>query len=996
MLRRHFTMRHRSHLVARLFALTLLALMPMLAIGGSGASASMPPSAPTQQREAVVIFRVYFNSMAERNWLATEFGADEHQTLGGYLTFTANQQLHDTIKGLGFRVEIDEEATRQINIVVNTPSVPGTFYGGYRTVEEMESFLDQKVAANPTLAEKVDIGDSWCKLNPGQCTQPNSWNGFDLWVLRITNRNIPGPKPIFWYDSGIHSREIATPEVAMRFIDYLLNNYNGVADARWLVDHHEIWVMPMLNPDGHHMVEAGGNNPFMQRKNGNRTLCSTWPPPGIGIDLNRNFPTFWGCCGGSSGAACSETYRGPSAASEPETQAVVAKIRQVFPDQRGPNNGDPAPLDATGIAQSMHSVANLNLYPWGWTNTDSPNHADLDNIARHMSAPNAFPPGNNYDPCQPGECLYNVDGDSFDFQYGELGIPGYTTELSGGSFFPPYTQVESIWNENRGMLLYMAKIARTPYLLTRGPDTANPATNPMTTTQGSPVALTATMNYVWNRGSENNRYTQNVGGAEYYIGTPPWAGGTGIPMQAVDGAFDEQTEPVQATIDTSTIPPGTYVIYVRGRGVNDYGGLGSWGAFTATWLTVTSGGGSTPTVVPATSTPGGATATATVSCAVTTVDVAIVDFAFNPQVVTVAPGSTVRWTNNGQAPHTSTSTTALWDSGTLNTGQQFSYTFTTPGTYQYICTIHPSMTGTVIVSGGCPTATVVVPTLPATATRTPTSPASTSTRTITALPATNTVGVPPPTNTRTPVPATGTAGVATSSATSMATIPVGTGTAMATSTTMATATPCTLTFTDVPPTDPFYADIRCLACRGIISGYADGTFRPYNSITRGQIAKMVSNAAGFTEPVGGQTYEDVLPTNTFYEWIERLSSRGHMGGYPCGQRTTEPCNPPENRPYFRPVENATRGQLSKIVSNAAGFTEPVTGQFYTDVEESNPFYVEIMRLTQRGVMSGYPCGGPGEPCDPQNRPYFRWANPVTRGQASKIVANAFYPNCQTP
>jgi carboxypeptidase T len=872
-------MRHRSHLVARLFALTLLALMPMLAIGGSAASAGTPPSAPTQQREPIVIFRVYFNSMAERDWLASEFGADEHQTLDGYLTFTANQQLHDTIKGLGFRVEIDEEATRQINIVVNTPSAPGTFYGGYRTVEEMQTFLDQKVSANPLLAEKVDIGDSWCKLNPGQCTQPNAWNGYDLWVLRITNRNIPGPKPVFWYDSGIHSREIATPEVAMRFIDYLLNNYNSVADARWLVDHHEIWVMPMLNPDGHHMVEAGGNSPFSQRKNANRTLCANWPPPGIGIDLNRNFPTFWGCCGGSSGSPCSETYRGPTAGSEPETQAVVAKIRQLFPDQRGPNNGDPAPLNAMGIAQSMHSVANLNLYPWGWTNTDSPNHADLDNIARHMSAPNAFPPGNNYDPCQPGECLYNVDGDSFDFQYGELGIAGYTTELSGGTFYPPYTQVDSIFNENRGMLLYMAKIARTPYLLTRGPDAANPATNPMTTTQGSLVDLTATMNYVWARGTESNRYVQNVGGAEYYIGTPPWAGGTGIPMQAVDGAYDEQTEPVQATIDTATIPPGTYVVYVRGRGVNDYGGLGSWGAFTATWLTVTPGGGSTPTAV---------------------------------------------------ATLTRTATSVV-----------------------------PTRTSTAIPSA---TSTIGVP------------PSSTATM----PPATGTI-VPP---TMTSMPPTGTS--------------VSTGTVIPSETARATATACTVTFTDVPPTDPFWTNIRCLACRGIVSGYADGTFRPYNNITRGQIAKIVSNAAGFQEPVSGQRYEDVLPTNTFYEWIERLSQRGHMGGYPCGERGSEPCIQPDNRPYFRPTEDATRGQLSKIVSNAAGYNDPVSGVFYADVDESNPFYVEVMRLTGRGVMSGYPCGGEGEPCDPQNRPYFRWGNPVTRGQASKIVANTFYPNCVTP
>jgi hypothetical protein len=183
----------------------------------------------------------------------------------------------------------------------------------------------------------------------------------------------------------------------------------------------------------------------------------------------------------------------------------------------------------------------------------------------------------------------------------------------------------------------------------------------------------------------------------------------------------------------------------------------------------------------------------------------------------------------------------------------------------------------------------------------------------------------------------------------------------------------------------------------MISGYADGTFRPGNDITRGQIAKMVSNAAGFQEPVGGQTFEDVPIGSPFYEFIERLYTRGHMGGYPCGLRETEPCVPPLNRPYFRPNENATRGQISKIVSNAAGFQEPVSGQFYADVTTDNPFYSEIMRLTNRFVMSGYPCGQlPHEPCDSENRPYFRWGNTVTRGQASKIVSNTFFPGCQIP
>jgi hypothetical protein len=220
----------------------------------------------------------------------------------------------------------------------------------------------------------------------------------------------------------------------------------------------------------------------------------------------------------------------------------------------------------------------------------------------------------------------------------------------------------------------------------------------------------------------------------------------------------------------------------------------------------------------------------------------------------------------------------------------------------------------------------------------------------------------------------------------------------------ATATPtvCNITFSDVPPEDTFYVFIRCLACREIIGGYADGTFRPNNNITRGQIAKMVSNSAGFQEPIDGETYEDVPFGSPFYVFIERLSRRGHMGGYPCGLRDIEPCNPPENRPYFRPNENATRGQISKIVSNAANIQDPVSGIFYTDVEEDNPFYVEIMRLTGRNVMSGYPCGGVNpqtgqpEPCDAGQRPYFRWGNFVTRGQASKIVANTFFPGCEAP
>ena len=214
--------------------------------------------------------------------------------------------------------------------------------------------------------------------------------------------------------------------------------------------------------------------------------------------------------------------------------------------------------------------------------------------------------------------------------------------------------------------------------------------------------------------------------------------------------------------------------------------------------------------------------------------------------------------------------------------------------------------------------------------------------------------------------------------------------------TTATPTACSLQFSDVSPDNAFYPFIRCMACRGIISGYGDGTFRPGIDITRGQIAKIVSNAAELNGDAGAQTFEDVPATNPFYLWVDRLSRRGYMAGYPCGTNPQEPCIEPLNRPYFRPANNATRAQLSKIVSNTAGLAGVPTGTLYADVHDNHPFYAWVMRLSQLSVLSGYTCGGPGEPCDDQNRPYFRPNNNVTRGQSSKVVANTFLMDCPTP
>jgi hypothetical protein len=950
-------------------------------------------SVPIAAAGDALVMRVYFRDLAERDRLATELAADEVSTLGNYITVTRDQALFDSLKARGLRVEVDREATKQ----VNDPNIfakdgSDTFYNGYHTVEEIYGFLDQKVTDFPNLAEKIDIGDSWCKTHPGICTRPNTWGGFDLYVLHITNRSIPGPKPVFWYDAGIHSREIATPEVAMRFIDYLLNGYNTDADARWIVDYQDLWIMPTLNPDGHHMNESNGQgSPTLHRKNADQDDgCNTYDQ--FGTDINRNFDFQWGCCGGSSPDPCSDIYRGPSPNSEDETQAVAAKISALIPDQRGPQESDPAPITTTGTLINMHSNARQNLYPWGYTTSYAPNRTDLRNIGRHMSSPQVVPPGNGYEYCQNVECLYIVDGDEKNWAYGELGIPAYSLELTGNSFFPPYACIDNgypglcsdssvgstgIWQQNRGALLYHAKIARTPYLLTRGPDANNSPSVPITVTQGDPAVVTATMNYNWRGAIDNqvNAYLQNVAAAEYYIDTPPWAGGTAQPMNATDGTFDSPTENVDASVPTGSLSLGRHVVFMRGRGVTDYEGFQSWGPISAVFLDVVPTGGSTstptstaiattaPTNTPTStpSTPGPATATPTGTA------------------IPTSPAGSVTATPTFPSP----------PCGALP--QTSSASCSSPSTYNYSFTFYvesgcSSATGTATltfevaeVSGG-PFTTFDQQARPVTFPHGPTYVTFSGTLTETNIPAQyNYFRVNFASNVI-PNAYAQTAG----------------GALCGTGTPTPSPTVCPITFTDVPVGSTFYEFIRCLACTGIINGYPDGTFKPNNNVTRGQLSKIVSNSAGFSDPAT-QMFEDVAPGSTFFDFIGRLAVRGYISGYACGG-IGEPCVPPGNLPYFRPNANATRGQISKIVSNAAGFQDPVTGQTFQDVPPGSTFYDFIERLASRGVMSGYPCGSvPTEPCvPPDNRPYFRPSNNATRGQTSKIVANTFFPDCNPP
>jgi photosystem II stability/assembly factor-like uncharacterized protein len=271
-----------------------------------------------------------------------------------------------------------------------------------------------------------------------------------------------------------------------------------------------------------------------------------------------------------------------------------------------------------------------------------------------------------------------------------------------------------------------------------------------------------------------------------------------------------------------------------------------------------------------------------------------------------------------------------------------------------------------------PTATTrtVASTATATATRRSVSATATATPTRRTIPATATATTRRATVTSTATAATGTVPLApTSTPTAMNTpalTPVSSDTPIPTGGT----TECSVAFSDVPEGSTFHAYVRCLACLNVLNGYSDGTFQPQGNITRGQLSKLVSNAAGYSENVSGQTFSDVPPGSPFYTYVERIASRGIISGYGDGT--------------FRAGEPASRGQIAKIVANAARLSGAVSGQTFSDVPPGSSFYPFIERLSARNVIGGYQDGT------------FRSSEPATRGQVSKIIANTFFPNCQAP
>ena len=171
-------------------------------------------------------------------------------------------------------------------------------------------------------------------------------------------------------------------------------------------------------------------------------------------------------------------------------------------------------------------------------------------------------------------------------------------------------------------------------------------------------------------------------------------------------------------------------------------------------------------------------------------------------------------------------------------------------------------------------------------------------------------------------------------------------------------------FSDVPRDFWAFVPIDYLAAHGIVSGYADGTFRPYNNATRGQFSKMIVAAEEWPIVLPARpTFSDVPANNPFYGVIETAYAHGVISGYADGT--------------FRPNNNITRGQISKLITLAEAWPlDPPAAPSFNDVPPGSAFYPFVEAVATRAVASGYADGT------------FRPNTNATRAQLSKMLYNA--------
>ncbi len=272
----------------------------------------------------------------------------------------------------------------------------------YKTPDEVEQILRQLAERYPELAQLESIGQSS--------------EGRDIWALKISDdvASDDASEPAVLFNGMHHAREVMTPEIVLDAAEWLLAEYaNGNPKALNWVNNTEIYLVPMVNVDGNAKVWSGSR---MWRKNTNY---------GHGVDINRNYPHLWGSCNGSSASTWSDTYRGPSAGSEPEVQALmglVARVKPVFDI-------------------SYHSYSEIVIYPMGCRGERTAgNRAVVEGIGDQLGALVDYEAGTAW------ELLYSVDGGDIDWMYAVHQVLPYVLEVNSSreGFQPSYARTRDV------------------------------------------------------------------------------------------------------------------------------------------------------------------------------------------------------------------------------------------------------------------------------------------------------------------------------------------------------------------------------------------------------------------------------------------------------------------------------------------------------------------------------------------------------------------------
>jgi murein tripeptide amidase MpaA len=309
----------------------------------------------------------------------------------------------------------------------------GGINGAYHSYLELETDMLVLQQKYPNIVKVFDIGDSLEKRN--------------IYAMKISdNVALEEDEAEVLFLGCHHAREWISVEVPFLLGKYLAENYATDPDIKRLVDQSEIWIVPLVNPDGLeytiHVYRYWRKN---RRDNGKSNF---------GVDINRNYGYKWGIDNaGSSPNPASEVYRGTAAFSEPETRAV----RDLFLSK-----------DFQAMI-SFHSFSQVILYPWGYTKLPSDKDAQMKEIAAEMSAKIQAVNGRLYDYGQSGTSLYLTNGDVTDWTFAMTGIPSYTIELPpidelGGGFFNRQEDIDPVFRENLAAMTSLIEHSIQNYL----------------------------------------------------------------------------------------------------------------------------------------------------------------------------------------------------------------------------------------------------------------------------------------------------------------------------------------------------------------------------------------------------------------------------------------------------------------------------------------------------------------------------------------------------